>query len=351
VEWRLCSNLDHRGIRWPAVSTLPWVPGAATSVGSLPGTDPYEAARIVFGELPDLPHVPELPNRGAGADMVGRTAALLVDFPVDVQPTGWRVVDRPGADLRRARAMLRADLDAVEEAAQGYEGPLKLQVAGPLTLAASLERPRGERVLADAGARRDLVQSLAEGVTAHVAEIGKRLPRVQLLLQVDEPILPTVLAGSVPTMSGLNRLPVIEETEAVDSLHQVFEAAGAYGIVHCCAGDVPVSVLQRARVDAVSFDVSLVRENALDAYAEAADAGMALWSGVIPASGPADREPVRSVHRFWQGLGLRAEQALESTVVTPTCGLAGADPGWARQALRLARDTGRQLAERAEGES
>jgi len=61
------------------VSTPHWTPGTATAIGSLPGTDPLEAARTVAGELPELPYLPELPARGVGADMIGRTAALLVD--------------------------------------------------------------------------------------------------------------------------------------------------------------------------------------------------------------------------------------------------------------------------------
>jgi len=68
-----------------------WAPGAATGVGSLPGTDPVEAAAAVVGELPLLPHLPELPARGVGADMIGRTVGLLVDLAAEVVPTGWRV--------------------------------------------------------------------------------------------------------------------------------------------------------------------------------------------------------------------------------------------------------------------
>ena len=78
----------------------------------MPGTDSAEAAAIVFGELPDFPHLPELPARGVGADMLGRTAALLVDLAVDVVPSGYRVVARPGHDHRRAVDLLRWDLDA-----------------------------------------------------------------------------------------------------------------------------------------------------------------------------------------------------------------------------------------------
>ena len=35
----------------------------ATGVGSMPGEDFGEAARLVLGEVPDLPHLPEVPGR------------------------------------------------------------------------------------------------------------------------------------------------------------------------------------------------------------------------------------------------------------------------------------------------
>jgi hypothetical protein len=54
------------------------------------------AARIVAGELPDFPYLPELPARGPGADLAGRTAALLIDMPVETTPGGWRIAERPG---------------------------------------------------------------------------------------------------------------------------------------------------------------------------------------------------------------------------------------------------------------
>ncbi|MEB0161031.1 hypothetical protein QN405_25765, partial [Pseudomonas sp. AH2 (2023)] len=84
---------------------------------------------------------------------------------VDLQPAGWRLVGdgAPGVDHRRTRSLLAQDLDAVKEQAQEWEGPFKTQVAGPWTLAATVEKPRGDRVLSDHGARRDLAESLAEG--------------------------------------------------------------------------------------------------------------------------------------------------------------------------------------------
>ena len=192
----------------------------------MPGTDPLEAMRLIFDELPDLPHLAELPDRGVGADMIGRTAGLLIDLSVDATTRGWRLADRPGRDVRRAQSLLSRDLDALEEVADGYQGPLKLQVCGPWTMAASLELARSqEPVLADPGAVRDLTASLAEGVAAHVAGVRARVPGARLLLQLDEPSLPAVLGGGVPSASGLNRVRPVEEADAESGLRTVLSAA------------------------------------------------------------------------------------------------------------------------------
>ena len=108
--------------------------------------------------------------------MIGRTAGLLVELPVDLQPIGWRLVDRPGRDASRTGALLREDLDELAEAFDGHVGPLKLQVVGPWTLAANVWLSRGERVIVDEGACRDLVESLAEGVRLHVAAVRSLVP-------------------------------------------------------------------------------------------------------------------------------------------------------------------------------
>src|SRR6187431_2568847 len=105
----------------------------------MPGEDYPEAVRTVLGELGDLPYVPELPARGAIAQMTGRTLALVAELGFDLQPAGWRLTDASGVDHRRARSLLAQDLDVFEEQAQAYDsfaagGELKVQLAGPWTL-------------------------------------------------------------------------------------------------------------------------------------------------------------------------------------------------------------------------
>jgi methionine synthase II (cobalamin-independent) len=44
-------------------------------------------------------------------------------------------------------------------------------------------------------------------------------------------------------------------------------------------------------------------------------------------------------------LGFAPQRIAESVIVTPSCGLAGASPAWARRALKLSQDTARALEE------
>jgi methionine synthase II (cobalamin-independent) len=328
--------------------------GWSTGVGSMPGTDPHEAAAVVAGEAGDLPHLVELPGRGPGADMVGRAAALLTDLHVDLQPSGWRLVDRPGTDERRGLSYLSHDLDELEGAHQGRTGAVKVQLCGPWTLAAALRLPRGEPVLSDAGAVRDLVQSLTDGAVQHLSDVRRRLPDAHLVLQLDEPSLPAVLAGGVRSSSGARGFAPVAAATVEETLRGVVDGAGVPVVVHCCAERPPVAILVRAGAVGLSLDLTVLAREVDDELGEAVDGDVALFAGVVPAlpggsgamSDPAGT--VKPVREVWRRLGLPVE-SLRRVVVTPTCGMAGADPAHARAALRLAADAARQLAEDPEG--
>ena len=352
---------------------FPWPVASATGVGSLPGTDPAEAMRLVFGELPDLPHLAELPARGPGADLTGRTAAMLVDLPVELTPSGWRFAARPGRDLSRARGLLSADLDALEEVADGYRGPLKIQACGPWTLAATIELIRSQDpALADAGAVADLTASLAEGLAAHVADVRRRVPGARLVVQLDEPGLPAVIAGDVPTASGLNRLSVPETPDLETGLGSIIGAARAFTVVHCCALPVPFGMIKGAGAGAAGCDLSKLAPAAEDGLAEAVEAGLGILAGVIPATGTAaapEPPPAGAVARvvtgLWQRMGWPAARngpaaptkgegeaggVAAQVVLTPACGAAGATPGYARAAMARCREAARLLPELIEEE-
>ncbi|MFT4287413.1 methionine synthase [Nocardioides sp.] len=321
----------------------------ATGVGSLPGTDYAEAVKLVLGELPDLPHVPELPARGAIASMVGRTLALL-PLDADLQPAGWRLTGSAGSpaiDQRRARSLLAQDLDVVEETADGYGGVFKLQVTGPFTLAATVERPRGDKLLADHGARRELAQALAEGLSDHVKDVRRRVAATRLIVQLDEPALSAVLAGRVPTASGYGRHRSVDLPEASDLLRTVIDAVDGEVWVHSCAPDTPLGLLRGAGATGLSVDLAMLKAKDHDDLAEALEAGASVALGVVPTLEPArretDKEVTERVLRWFDLLGLDPERAGEQLVLTPACGLAGTSGGYAKAALALVRTSAASL--------
>jgi len=330
---------------------FPWSAGSATGIGSMPGDDPAEACRIVFGEVPDLPYLPELPGRGPGADIAGRTAALLVDLPVQTTPRGWKLTDRPGRDASRAAGYLSRDLDTLEETASGYQGPLKIAICGPWTLAATLELSHSVNpALADPGAVADLTASLAEGLAGHAADVRRRVPGASLIVQLDEPALPAALAGHVPTASGLNVVSAIDRAVASQRLATVLSAPSAFTVVHCCGRSVPFPEIRSAGASAVSFDLGHLPNAGVDIVAELADDGMGLFVGALPTSsverlvsGPPllPRLTAESVVTLWRRTGLAPGLLTRQVVITPACGLAGSSPAAARAALAHCQDAAR----------
>lgn len=321
----------------------------ATGIGSWPGTSVRDALAQVR-ELLDghLPYLPELPARGPGADMVGRTGGLLVDLPLDLQPVGWRLVDRPGRDASRTAALMREDLDELAEAFDGHDGPLKLQVAGPWTLAGSVWLPRGERAIVDEGACRELVESLAEGVRVHVAAVRRLVPGAQIVLQLDEPSLPTILAGRLPTASGFGRLPSLDPQVAVAGLATVLEAHDGDTVIHCCAAEPPLPLLRAARPSGLSVDVSLLRPRGWEGVAVAVEDGIRLFAGAVPTDGSLTRavEVANRVTDAWRRVGMPLS-SLSDVTLSPACGLATSRPDVARAIQHAAVDAAREIEERA----
>lgn len=318
----------------------------------MPGEDFRESLQVVLGEVGDLPFLPELPSRGVHAAMIGRTLATVTDIGVDLQPAGWRLTDAEGIDHRRAASCLAQDLDTAEELRPTRLDAFKVQIAGPWTLAATVERPRGDKVLADHGARRDLAQALAEGAVRHVQDVRRRLTPGRIVLQIDEPALPAVLAGAIPTASGFGRHRHVVGPEAAAALGWIVERIRDSGddvdvVLHCCASDVPWSVLAEVDLDAVSFDLAVMRTEDLDAVAGWVDGGRQAWPGVVPTEEaspwPTGADLTRRVSRWWADLGYHDVERLPPTTVTPGCGLAGASPQWARGALELAAEVARNL--------
>ncbi|QKT07804.1 vitamin-B12 independent methionine synthase [Gordonia sp. X0973] len=325
---------------------VPLVGGTATGVGSMPGTDPLAAARLAFDEVA-LPFVPELPARGPGADMVGRAAALLVDIAMDTTRDGYRLASGRTRLMSRADGFLRSDLDAVEEVVErgGLRSPVKLAAIGPFTLSALVELPGGHKVLHDAGAWRDVVASLAEGLAQRADELERRLG-VPIVVQLDEPMVGAVIDGQIAPLTRLDVNRPIPAPDVAAALADLATRVGRPVVLHSCAAP-RWDLLSALTGYALSLDLGQITDGDYDELGAHLDRGGRLIAGVVPTAEPAtavsaDELADRLVALLGR-IGLPPAVVREQVLVSPTCGLAGAGP-WAPRALGLASKVADQLA-------
>ena len=330
---------------------------SATGIGSYPGSAARPAAEVVVGELHQLTHLVELPARGVGADLIGRAGALLVDIGIDTVPRGYRIAPGRSAVVRRSVSLLGEDLDALEEAweAAGLRGSgrtVKVQAPGPITLAAHLELPNGHRAITDSGALRDLTGSLAEGVAEHRATVARRLD-ADVVVQFDEPTLPAALLGRLTGVTGVTPVHPVDEAVATSLLDECVAAVGAAVAVHSCAPELPWKMLQRSTISAVSVDASTLTAADLDGIGEFVESGRVIMLGVVPTTAP-DRHPsahdvAKAAASITDRLGFSRSVLRDRIGVTPSCGLAGATPQWARTAVELVQKAADGFADDPEG--
>lgn len=300
----------------------------ATAAGSLPGADFAGALRAMAELFPELVPWPELPARGVGSDLIGRALGLIDGLGFDLQPAGWRLTQHTGRDQRRAASQWRHDLDDAEEILQDFDGGLKVAIAGPWTLAACVERPMGDRLLADHGARREVAQALHAAALTLIAELRRRLPRVALTLQIDEPSVIAVAEGRIPTASGFGKHRGVEVAELSGVLRDLGEL-DVQSVLHCCAPGRWLPLARVAHFDGVAIDATLMTDSlSRDDLTAWLGEGHLLLAGVVDTATPVMQRTddlVRRALELLRPLELDPDLVAAQTILSTACGLAGWD--------------------------
>ena len=197
----------------------------ASGRGDFPGDDLGEAMSRVEGELgaPHLPFLPHLPALGWRSTPLARTLAVCEGLAFDGASFGWRMVHSGGRGAREsalAQDRLLSDINLLADRVgaqkkrfgSGQVPVYKIQLVGPLTLAASIYLPGGERVISDVGASRDLLESFLEGLERWVESLREALqaPQVLIAVQLDESEFQRLMEGSIPTVSGFRSLSALQ---------------------------------------------------------------------------------------------------------------------------------------------
>ena len=199
----------------------------ASGRGDFPGDDLAEAMSRVEGELgaPHLPFLPRLPALGWRSTPLARTLAVCEGLAFDGASFGWRMVHSGGRGAREsalAQDRLLSDINLLADrvgaqkkrfgSGQDTAPVYKIQLVGPLTLAASIYLPGGERAISDAGASRDLLESFLEGLERWVESLREALqaPQALIAVQLDESEFQRLLEGTIPTVSGFRSLSALQ---------------------------------------------------------------------------------------------------------------------------------------------
>lgn len=294
----------------------------ATSVGSLPHADPVEAAELVLRLHPDLPAVPQLPNRSSGELMLAQAVdglngvVVTGDGSLAVQSNALDITDVTFGDECWEGLLTFRDLT------RDRRGPVKVQVTGPITLAVALAR---------GGASPRVAHDIAAtAVRRRAAAVVDLLEANLLVLCIDEPWL----GGAHPSVAVEDVL-----ASTLDGLGPDVVAA-----VHCCGDADWDSILDTLPTPAVA---SMPASNDVLAHAASlnrflARGGTVAW-GVVPTVHPYVSDASELWRRFDSLLhelaeaGCDVERLQQQSWITPECGLAGQSIEEAEAALAAAR--------------
>ncbi|MBV8560772.1 MAG: hypothetical protein JO050_08355 [Acidimicrobiia bacterium] len=321
--------------------------GVATSIGSLPHTDPDVATSVVLDRHPDLPAAPQLPARSTREGMIAQAAHGI--HGVDVLDDGALRVDAEVVESGLAEgtpvdgSLHRAEnggLLRFLERIAGRSAPVKVQLTGPVTLGLALSRS-GVACRPAFAVAADAVQVRARALLDQVA---RHAPGAPVVVFIDEPSLAAVEHPGFP----LPPHAVVDLlTAALASLH----GAAATG-VHCC-GPTNWAVVFEARPDIISLPVALaggLQASALGAFLGAG--GWVAW-GAVPTDAPVSDDVSflwRRLLGVWSDLvrgGCPSLPLRERALLTPACGLAGHGPSQAERALGLTAELGERAREQA----
>lgn len=341
-------------------------------LGPLPGTRPHEAAEMLIGEsMEGRVHLPILPARGLGSDLIGRTAALMADVDLDRGPRSWKVSDNPSRLSWLAQDFLDRDIDACEEVWGSTPACLRLVATGPWTMAASVEKASGALVASDFGAVRYFAQSLAAGLLAQAADARRRFGcDIEVLLS--EPALGAVAQGAIEAPSTLmgndGFLPAQGYREIAEILRQVTGPLLADGIHVTVALAGSDGIAAQALVESGASGFWLPRTQLrttaqLDFAAALLGSDMTLELGIVPVHADGREEhtgtPVATSSRglaeaaalLWDELGFSRLDIAGKLKLAPVGGFASsaadeaaAQLGAGRRAAELLRRAAGDLA-------
>jgi methionine synthase II (cobalamin-independent) len=323
----------------------------ATSIGSLPHTDPVAACRVMTDVLP-IPAWPQLPRRSFKENMYVQYSEGFPGVVIDESQERIWVDRRQDLDAGLERlytAYMENDLDfaaispdyaagfyAFLDVAKGKRWrAVKGSVTGPISWGLTVTDQDKRAILYD--------DALADAVAKHL-----RLKAAWQERELRKLSETTIIFVDEPYMSAYGSAFFSLERDLVVRL-LTETMAGIQGLIgiHCC-GNTDWSLLLDTPANVLNFDAYAYAES-VALYPEAVRAflrrgGLLAW-GIVPAEDEAAilRETAGSLtDRLVAGMsllvqkGIPMDNLLNACLVSPSCGLRGRTESTAVRALQLA---------------
>ena len=323
--------------------------GLATGIGSLPFVDPEAALELIFAELPEMPHWPQLPRRGEQEHFVHQFLQPLMDCGMLTSEGGRWILDASGENSAACLTefyttclpaeagdgeCLRSYLPTPEAAAGLYAflararagglkpaGFVKGQIAGPLSVALELKDRQGRPAYYHGDLRDTIVRTLALYARCQATALSE-FGAVPVIF-VDDP---AVRAYGSRLHLALSREMIIED---LNFIFEAIQSENALAGIHSCEA-LDWSLLLETHVqilslDAYRFGASLIPYAApLVRFVERG--GVIAW-GIVPTLDDPYNESVESLLQrldsLWKDLfPMRTvrEKVLDQSMLTPACG-------------------------------
>jgi len=343
----------------------------ATTIGSLPLTDPREATELVFRYTPLLPSWVQLPRHpGEGMleqyneglpglqDAAGRICidtddpgfeqALLEfyeQYLAAVEGRSDESLERFAISRNRARGFFSfTELLAARTAAA--PDTVKGQITGPFTLATGLKDREGKYAYYNPQLRDVIVKLLGLKAQWQIKKL-QRL-NVSVLMFMDEPSL----CGF-----GSSAYLGVQEEDIKKDLNEItgiIHAEQAWAGVHCCE-NTDWSLLLKSDIDVLNFDaygffdrLFLYKEELVNFMRSG---GTLAW-GIVPthAEEVISAVSAESLLQRWRqqaqqlvAAGLSMEMIVRQSLVTPSCGAGSLSPAAALRVLELLQEVSKSL--------
>jgi hypothetical protein len=336
-------------------------PLMTTGIGSLPLTEPEDAARFVLEADLSIPFWPQLPKRGFLEQMIPQYGESMPC--VRTEPAKGRIVLDPARKHehleRFYEAYLSGELDgfglseqaaaglyAFERLAAGRTWPIvKGQVTGPITFCTGITDADRNALYNDAELRDAAVKLLARNAQWQVQRL-KPFASGGVLIFVDEPVLAAY---------GSSAYVGISEKDVCGMEGEIFEAiaeAGGISGIHVC-GNSDWGMAVRTGVQVLNFD-AYQHGTTVALYPEEVQAlldrgGRIAW-GIVPTTEAIGGETADSLAgRFETCLdaliakGLSEDRLREGSLLTPSCGTGSMQAEDARRVFDLLRELRQRL--------